>query len=181
MVIAERRFLLPCPCSATVPVTAGQAGGRIACSSCGRTLDIPRLRDLVVHGAEPAGRTTSRPPRGRGLVVAGIAVAAVSAATAATLVPVGSMFFSRPAGPSEIRSAIARATPEEVQAAWQALAATGVNRPPSPEEQRLRRFASHAAGVANLLWGVAGIGVVLAVTGAALAVTGPPGSPGQPR
>jgi hypothetical protein len=39
-------YLLSCPCSNQISIEMGQAGGQITCSNCGRTVDVPTLRQL---------------------------------------------------------------------------------------------------------------------------------------
>lgn len=168
MTKAERSYLVPCSCSARLPVTAGQAGGTIVCRACGREIDVPRLRELAAFAVEP-GRAeapaTAAP--GRGMIVAGSVVAVAAAALAVALVPLGRFFFSQPPTPEVIRAAIDAAPPASIQFAWQALAATGVHRPPTAEELQLQQFAAHASGVAMFLWGVAVLGALLVAAGLA--------------
>jgi hypothetical protein len=40
------KYLLTCGCGNNVAVEIGQAGGRVACPSCGAQLDVPPLRKL---------------------------------------------------------------------------------------------------------------------------------------
>ena len=173
MATAERTFLLPCTCSARVSVTAGQAGGRAACSACGREIDVPRLRDLAVYAVDqPDAAGAPRSGLGRGLVVAGCAVAIGAAVLALSLVPIGGLFFPQPATAKEIRSAVAAAPPTDVHSAWRSIVSSGVARPATQEELRLQQFAAHVAGVAKLLWGISGIGLAMAMAGAAIAASG---------
>jgi hypothetical protein len=182
MATAERTFLLPCTCSARVSVTAGQAGGRTACAACGREIDVPRLRDLTAYALDqPRGTVVPRSGLGRGLLVAGCAVAIGAAVLASSLVPIGRLFFPQPATVAEIQAAVAAAPPTAVHSAWQSMARSGVARPATPEELRLQQFAAHAAGVANLLWGISGIGLVVAVAGAAIAASGRSVGDGAPQ
>ena len=182
MATAERTFLLPCTCSARVSVTAGQAGGRTACAACGREIDVPRLRDLAAYAVDqPRGTVVPRSGLGRGLVVAGCAVAIGAAVLASSLVPIGGLFFPQPTTVTEIRAAVSAAPPTDVHSAWQSMARSGVARPATQEELRLQQFAAHAAGVAKLLWGAAGIGLVMAVVGAAIAASGRSAGGGAPR
>jgi len=182
MATAERTFLLPCTCSAIVSVTAGQAGGRTACAACGSEIDVPRLRDLAAYAVDqPRGTVVPRSGLGRGLVVAGCAVAIGAAVLASSLVPIGGLFFPQPTTVAKIRAAVSAAPPADVHLAWQSMARSGVARPATQEELRLQQFAAHAAGVAKLLWGVSGIGLVMAVAGAAIAASGRSAGGGAPR
>lgn len=166
---ADRQFIVPCECSAGVPVTAGQAGGRAVCSACGRSVDVPRLRELVraAESSAAAGAIRSAPAWNvaRGLAVAGAAVAVVAALAALAIVPVGSRFFPQPAAPEVIRAAAKAAPIGEVLAAWKSMATTGVQRPPTVEEQRLQQFTATGSRIEALLWAIAAAGAALAVTG----------------
>lgn len=180
MATAERIFLLPCTCSARVPVTAGQAGGRASCSSCGREIDVPRLRDLAGYAVEQS--RAAEAPRsgvGRGLLVAGSAAAIGAALLAAALVPVGGLFFRQPPTAAEIRAAVAAAPTVQVHEAWQSMARSGVGRPATQDELRLQQFAAHATGVTTLLWGLSGVGLVTALLGATIAASGRSAGAGQ--
>lgn len=163
---ADRQFVVPCECSAGVPVTAGQAGGRVACPACGRNIDVPRLRDLT---PEPAKTVVDRgmPPWNvaRGLALAGAAVAIVAAVTAVGVVPLGSRFVTQPASAAAIRAAAQSAPLAEVLAAWRSIVDTGVRRPPTPEEHRLQQVSAMCSRLAGLLWGVAVVGGGVAVAG----------------
>ena len=55
------KYLLTCSCGNMLPVDVGQAGGQLVCS-CGRTIDVPTLRNLrhlpPVTTAEPKPAAT---------------------------------------------------------------------------------------------------------------------------
>lgn len=74
------RYLLPCPCGKTAPVSASQAGGVVTCPACGETLETPRLRDLVRLPTEEAEApaASSWSPR-QGVLTAGLLLAAALA------------------------------------------------------------------------------------------------------
>jgi hypothetical protein len=182
MATVERVFVLQCPCAGRVTVTAGQAGGQASCPDCGRAIDVPRLRDLAAYAVAPAA--VVGPPRwglGRGLLVAGSALGVAAAILALSLVPVGGLFFPQPPTVAQIRAAVATAPLAQVYEGWQSMARSGVGRPPSQEELRLQQFAANAVTVGRLLWGVSGIGLVMALVGAALAATGRSAGGGPPR
>lgn len=182
---ADRQFAVPCECSAGVPVTAGQAGGRVACPACGRGVDVPRLRDLVPdtgHSATVAMPRSAAPAwnAGRGLAVAGTALALLAAITAAVL-PVGSRLFPQPVSEAAIRAAVEAAPLGDVLAAWRSMAATGVRRPPMQEEQRLQQFTAMCERVSRLLWAVAAAGTCVAVAGFAAGRHSPASAPSPAR
>jgi hypothetical protein len=173
MPTAERIYLVPCDCSERIRATAGQAGERLACPACGRGVDVPRFRDLTACECErPA--TLPRATHwdaGRGLLLAGIAGAVVSATLAVSLVRVGSLFFAQPPELPLIRDAVAKAPLTDIQAAWQSLARTGVRRPATQDEHRLEQFARTTSGVVTLLWVLAGVGTATALAGVAMLMT----------
>lgn len=169
----ERIYLVPCECSARIRATAGQAGERLACPACGLAVDVPRFRDLTACECE---RPTTLPratrwDAGRGLLLAGIAGAVVSATLAVSMVRVGSLFFPQPPDLPLIRDAVAKAPLTDIQAAWQSLASTGVRRPATQDEHRLEQFAKTTSGVVTLLWVLAGVGTATALAGVVMLMT----------
>ena len=158
-------FLLPCDCSADVVVTAGQAGGSVHCPRCGRTLAVPKLRDL--GGLERDDHTESpqksawRPAHA--VVLLGAILAAVSW--------LGGLWFA--SGPTRLvddavlRSAVLSVDDLAIYKVWtEGLARAGVRRPPADEEQALLRRARFADGMRNVLHVVAAA-AALAAAGAA--------------
>lgn len=170
MVIAERSYLVPCTCSARVAVTAGQAGGRIACPACGASIDVPRLRDLGQYQAAAAtsGRHHSVWDASRGLLFAGAAIALVAAVAAASVARIGGGMFPQPPTDDMIRVAVRAAPIVDVHTAWQSIAVSGVQRPPTEDEIRIGQFARTALGISRVLWVVAGVGAAVAGYGAAM-------------
>lgn len=108
---------------------------------------------------------------GRGLLLAGIAGAVVSATLAVSLVRVGSLFFPQPPDLLLIRDAVVKAPLTDIQAAWQSLTRTGVRRPATQDEHRLEQFARTTSGVVTLLWVLAGVGTATALAGVAMLAT----------
>jgi hypothetical protein len=175
----ERFYLVPCECSARVPATVGQAGERVVCAACGRSVAVPRFRDLVrldVAGAEAPDRAAWDPSRG--LLFAGGVVAIVAAIAAFNVHVIGARFFPQPPDAHAIRTAVQAASPVDIHAAWHSLVASGVRRSPTEEELRLQQFTRSARGVAAVLWASAGIAAAVAVAGGLLAATrrSPPGT-----
>ncbi|MCE9631626.1 MAG: hypothetical protein K8S94_13040 [Planctomycetia bacterium] len=170
MATAERTYLVPCACSARVAVTAGQAGGRVACPACGGSIDVPRLRDLEQY--EVTAVTSGEPLVGwdasRGLLFAGVAIALVATVAAANVARIGGGMFPQPPADNTIRAAVRAAPIVDVHAAWQAIAVSGVQRPPTEEEIRIGQFSRTAGGISMVLWGVAGLGAALAAAGGAM-------------
>lgn len=188
-------FEIPCGCSASLSVVAGQAGERIRCPACGAELRVPRLGELRrlgrsaqgmsahgahgvhgVHGAT-AGDGSGRgagprgPVTGRGwsfghaCMLAG-GVVAVSAALAAAR-------FGTAPGPQSvnergIRDMVAATDFETVLRAWKAFEQMGPQAGPPDWERRYQATTT----IARLLWVVAGAGAVLATVGGALILAG---------
>ncbi len=159
-------FLLPCHCSTEVAVTPGQAGGSVACPQCGRSIPVPKLRDLGRLRREDlvdnhAGATW-RPAHAVFLLGALLAAASLA----------GAMWLGRtPAGvvdDAALRSAVLSADDLTVYKAWtEGLSSAGVRRPPADEELALVRRARFADGMRGVLHAVAA-GGALAAAGAGL-------------
>jgi hypothetical protein len=64
-----------------------------------------------------------------------------------------------------IRMAVQGGSIVDIHQAWQAFARQGVERPIMPDEAQLLRQAGIATAVGRLLWGVAALGLVLAIAG----------------
>ena len=83
-----KTFLLSCPCSADIPVSAGLAGGRVDCPSCGRSIDVPKWRELAQLREQPAAPATqTRWSPAHAVFFAGAALAAACFAAAALVLP----------------------------------------------------------------------------------------------
>jgi len=161
-------FLLPCECSAEVAVTAGQAGGSVACPRCGRTLAVPKLRDLGQLRREDRGNvasgTTWRPAHA--VFLLGTLVAAVSWLAGLWLTRDSAVAVDE----ALLRSAVLSADDQAIYKVWtEGLSRAGVRRPPADEEQVLLRRARFADSMRTILHGVAAA-AALAAAGAALAV-----------
>ncbi|MFM8379741.1 MAG: hypothetical protein ACKOB1_10510 [Planctomycetia bacterium] len=159
-------FLLPCECSAEVAVTAGQAGGSVVCPRCGRTLAVPKLRDLGrlrrQDRGESGSRKTWRPTHA--VVLVGALVAAASW--------IGGLWIARDSGVAVdealLRSAMLSADDLAVYKIWsEGFSRAGVRRPPADEEQVILRRARFADGMRSVLNLVAA-GAGLAAAGAAI-------------
>jgi hypothetical protein len=159
-----KSFLLPCPCSATIVVGQGQAGGRAACSACGREIDVPRLGEL--GRLKPVAAASTAPPRtwtpAHACLVGGLAVAVIAwpAAVYVGKAPEPAVDFAT------VRAAVLASPIREIYKEWQFLSRAGVARPPMVEEQRVLLIARSAGGLANALKIVAGIGAAVGLCGA---------------
>jgi hypothetical protein len=164
-----KRYVLPCICSARVPVTAGQAGDQVRCPRCGTDLPVPRLGELARLAEIAVGDGDGAPPRhavrpwtaGHACLLAGIVIA-VLAAAAATIVQ-----STRTAAIDEamIRRAVRAEEIVAIHQAWESFARQGVERPLIPAEAQLLRRAAGAVAVGRLLWAIAASGTLLAISG----------------
>lgn len=159
-------YLLPCPCSAEVVVTAGQAGGGVDCPRCGRVLSVPKLRHLREQGREDPGDTAPvvawRPASAVALVGAILALAAWLGA--AWLAPGRAGAVDDAA----LRSAVLSADDVAIYKEWSdRLCRAGVRRPPADEEEIVLRRARVVEFMRSALHTVA-VGAALAAAGAML-------------
>lgn len=167
MPAAERTYAVPCPCSAVVRITGGQAGTRVVCPTCGAAIDVPRLRDLAALRAPAADAVGGRPAwdAARGLTFAATTAAIAASVAAVAVIPVGSLFVPQPARPDDVRRAVAAAPITTIHAAWTELAGSGLSRTPTPSEVRFTRFTRVTRGLSRTLWGAAAVAAVVAIAG----------------
>ena len=76
--------------------------------------------------------------------------------------------FPQPPTDDMIRAAVRVAPIVDVHTAWQSIAVSGVQRPPTEDEIRIGQFARTAVGISRVLWVVAGVGAAVAGCGAAM-------------
>lgn len=155
-------YLLPCACGAAAEVGPGQAGGRAACPRCGAPLAVPRLGDLARLPQAPAASPASRP-----WTVAHACLLGGGCGLALALV---SALYLRSSPPpvfdhETIRRAVAASPASDIHKAWQALARSGVARPPSPPEERAAQVSRAGKAVGTVLLTVAAVAAAVAVGG----------------
>ena len=172
-----KTFLLPCPCSVDIPVSAGLAGGRVDCPSCGRSVDVPKLRDLSLLREQPsAAATQTRWSPAHAVLLAGTAVAVICWAAAMLVLPRSDVAFDLEA----IRAAVRAAPDQDIYKAWkQGLSRSGVARPPTPEEQKLLRTSRFSDGVSRGLQILGGLGALTAAAAAVRAFAKPAAGGGR--
>jgi len=157
---AKKIFLLPCECSASIEVVAGQAGGAVDCPACGRQTVVPKLRDmaaLAVKADQSAVRQRTWSVA-ESVALGGAIVALLSWAGAAYTV-----WLPKAAFPAEaIRSDVDRSDDQRLYQALQDFAEASVNRMPMREEVMLYRKTQFAAGVARALAGFGGLAALAA-------------------
>jgi hypothetical protein len=162
-------FLLPCSCSVDIPVSAGLAGGRVSCPSCGRSIDVPKLRELSRLREQPAGSPAqTRWSPAHAVLLAGSAVAVLSWAASMLVLPRSDIAVDLEA----IRAAVRAAPDQDIYKAWkQGLSRAGVARPPTPDEEKVLRTSRFSTGVSRGLQLLGGLGALTAAAAALRAVT----------
>lgn len=170
-------YRLRCECGAETRVSAGLAGGQVACEACGRQLVVPTLRELTLlpRVEDDAQRRDAR-DRGaaarwtlwQGLVAGGLAIAVVSWGLAAL---VSSATRSDP-DMEYVRRQIDRAPFMRVYAAWREMASSGVERDETVGEYRARNMDARGRAAAVTLSVIGGIGAVVAAVGGVIAALG---------
>jgi len=168
-------FLLPCPCTADIPVSAGLAGDRVTCPSCGRAVDVPKLRELgQLRTQERAPALQTHWSAAHAVLLAGAALAAISWTASLLVLPRAGIAVD----PAAIRAAVQAAPDQDIYRAWkQGLSRSGVQRPPTEEEQKLLRTSQFSGGVSRGLQMLGVLGA-LAATAAAIRVSGKPAAGG---
>lgn len=155
-------YLLPCGCGATVEVGPGNAGGVAACRRCGGQVAVPRLGELARLPRAAAAAPAARPwTAAHACVLGGGLTAALALAAAAYLAAAPEPPFDE----DTIRQGVAAAGDADVYRAWQALARSGVDRPSSPDEERIQKMAAAGRAVAAVLAVVAAAAASIAAGG----------------
>lgn len=161
-----KSFLLPCVCSHAIVIGTGQAGGTVACPACGRTVDVPKLRELGALEQAASGQSGAKD----GWRVAHACMLAGGAT--ALLAWVAALLIGMPPRPlfsgDMIRANVANATDRQIYETWKSLAQSGVARPPLPEEKRLQQTVHFRRGVSRGLILIGGLGAAVGLVGVAL-------------
>ncbi|MEI8070226.1 MAG: hypothetical protein WCI09_01425 [Planctomycetota bacterium] len=158
-----KTYLLPCVCLQDLCVNAGQAGGVLSCPACGRSVAVPKFRDM--QALPESVLPLSRPQRSwtvfHALVLAGTLLAFLSG-TAVFLIgsPPKAVVDA-----ATIRIAVAAASDQKIFTAWQNISRSGVDRSPTPEEQTLLHLSQFTAGISWAFTVIGVLGVVLAMGG----------------
>jgi hypothetical protein len=156
---AKKTFLLPCACSAMIEVVAGQAGGEVACGSCGRSARVPKLRELSALAVKPASAPATRPwSTVQAVTLAGTLLAVLAWGAAAFIGAVPTAAYS----PTDIRLQVDAADDLRLYQALLDFAEASPNRMPMRDEVMLRRKAEFATGIARALYAVGGLGALAA-------------------
>jgi hypothetical protein len=172
-----KKFLLRCECAADMAVGTGQAGGRATCPGCGRSVEVPKLRELERLRELVPDTVAARPRWSPAHAVALLgAVVAIVAWTAAMI-----MTGSTPRGAVDLdafRAAVNAASEAQVYAAWKRGTYESVERSPTRDEEKLLQVSRFAGGISRTLQIIGGLGAVTALVGGAAAVAG--GASGTP-
>ena len=157
-----KTFLLPCSCTTEIAVTSGQAGGRVACPSCGRSLVVPKLRELTGLQALPTGGSAIQPRWSllQAVALGAAATALLSLAASLLVVPKQEVF-----SPQVIRDLTLAASDQEIYRIWKVgFANSSVRRPANELEQKMQRQQRFFGGIARVFQGLATIAGVVAAT-----------------
>lgn len=166
---ATKSYLLPCDCSARIPVGPGQAGGSVTCPQCGIVTKVPRLGDLArLEVAAAAPPTTGR----RWTILHAVTAAGVVTAIVSTAAAWGIDAFNGAStrsflNPDVIRASMDAADAAEAYRGWQAFARGGIRRPPLAVEVKLERMERATGRIADVFRGLALVGLAIAVGGGA--------------
>lgn len=156
-------YLVRCDCSHEISVGAGQAGGTVSCSSCGRCVSVPKLRDLAAGSrAEPprdgaAGRV-SPAARLETVLRAAALIAALSLGASWLIMP-----GTETVKPADLRNYVAAMDEYGVYFFWtEMMSKAQARRMASPEERSLLRRHQLASVWSTALLVVGGIATAVA-------------------
>jgi len=153
------KYLLPCSCGKSVPVSVSQSGLTTACE-CGRQLEVPTRGGLLkleqVGGGASLGSRPPRPawgPRQGLLFIGGVAA----------LVFLGAGLYEYANPPEDIViGAIARANPIDTLTYYR-IFGSGIDVSGSPENQRLLKQITSRRVWMTTWFVLAGVGLLAAV------------------
>jgi hypothetical protein len=166
-----KKFLLRCECAADIAVGAGQSGGRATCPACGRSVAVPKLRELERLRELVPDTVAARPRWSPAHAVALLGTVVAVVAWAAAMIMTG----STPRGAVDLdayRAAVNAASDSQVYAAWKRGTYDSVQRPPTRDEEKLQQTFRFAGGISRTLQIIGGLGALTALVGGAAAVAG---------
>ena len=165
------RYLLPCECGRSTPVSPSQAGGTVACE-CGQTLDVPRLGELrslptKSESAAPGGKGWSfRLGVGSGALVAALILGGLAAWVAANE-PAPPAPFDPTARQTFVDRQLDASSPAELwrllKTVYEPLADTGLVKVEPPINKRIEELIAMSSAFQFGLSVAAGAAAVLAV------------------
>ncbi|WP_146445311.1 hypothetical protein [Botrimarina colliarenosi] len=164
------RYLLPCSCGQSIPVSASQAGGRVTCE-CGAEREAPRLRELrQLPTDQPEAKATAGWGFRQGVLSAGLVIAGLLAGVAGWFAAI------EPAAPEPFDAAARQAAVEQGLDAmppvglWQLqktyyepLVRNGFEVAQSPQDQAILARIDQCRLYRNSLLAAAGVVAALAV------------------
>jgi len=164
-----KTYLLPCECSARIPVGTGQAGGTVTCPQCRSVRKVPRLGDL---GRLELAPEAPRPPARRwtmlhAITAAGVVTAVVSFAAAWGIDAFNGVSTRSFLNPDVIRESMNAADAADAYRGWQAFSRGGTRRPPQAVEVKLERMERATGRIADVFRGLALLGLAIAAGGGA--------------
>lgn len=158
-------YRLRCECGNDISIGKGQAGGEVACSSCGRSMPVPTLREFGQLPLAEADTTVGVGPRRwtlrQGLMAGGVVTAVVAWGLAAWIVSATRVDYDM----ERVRFEISRAPFMKVYAAWKELEMADVQRDETVGEYRAKNLGRVGKSSATALAVLGGIGVAIAVVG----------------
>ena len=150
------QYLLPCSCGANFPVSRSQAGMSLPCPQCGKSIDVPTIRNMV---SLPLATTAqSSATNTKSSVWLGLAAAISFLVAAIALYYGGSLAWERYDIRSrmvaqkvdltmteedffnETRKSTMNASPADTWDYWNALVQEGLNDPNPPDYFKLMRY-----------------------------------------
>ncbi len=169
------QYLLPCDCGAEIPVSRSQAGMSVPCPACGKSLDVPTIRNLAnLKPAPVAANTTARdhyrPPNILQRIAAGIFF----------LVAVGGLgygglvAYQRVTLPidmsrteedfyAESKESLEAMSPADTWDTWNAIAYAGVTSARTPDYFLIKRAYENSAKQMYLSLGIGSVGLAIFV------------------
>ena len=142
-------YLIDCPdCQFSQPVGTAQAGGEIACQSCGQPISVPRLGDLRQRPPAETTAPATKPTRSGGGLFLTFATLAALTILAASFCAVRWATIEVPATTdshiAEVREAYPRASPAQLVREYEQINQYGIELP--------RPYGYHDAEVRSSRW-----------------------------
>jgi len=158
---AKKIYLLPCEgCACEIEVVSGQAGGQVACPSCGRQNDVPKFRELnqLPVKSQATGGQPQRWGLPQAVALAGVVCAALAWGTAAVVGSTPKAAFDV----ALIRANVESGSDAALYRSLQDYAQATVDRRPLRNEVELQRRTFFAIGISRALYAIGGLGAVAA-------------------
>ena len=175
------QFLLPCSCGAQIPVNRSQAGMSLPCLQCGKSIDVPTIRNLAPYANTlPAKKETTGNNSWKWLgPIAAIAflVGLVGLAIGGNMAYERYYIISQVTSNgmdltkteedylSEVRKVALKSAPADTWDYWNVMVSEGLSDPSPPEFFRIKRYleSRFQPMMAWLITGAAGT-AIFAVT-----------------